>query len=184
MSISSIGITRTRGTKLLLIETYPPPPPNLTKAISNDIVSLEKRNMLPSPDCNLLNPPRNPYLPIVSYYDIGTDLYEYGWGQSLHFCRFGYGEGFLQAIARHEHYLAAKIGIKAEDQVLDVGCGVGGPARQIAKFTGAHITGLNNNDYQIDRATLYAQKEGLAEQVHFVKGDFMVRMSARVYYRC
>lgn len=56
---------------------------------------------------------------------------------------------------------------------MDVGCGVGGPAREIAKFTGAQIVGLNNNDYQIERATAYAQKEGLAGQVGFVKGDFM-----------
>ncbi|RDW66859.1 sterol 24-C-methyltransferase [Coleophoma crateriformis] len=107
------------------------------------------------------------------YYNLGTDLYEYGWGQSFHFCRFAYGEPFYQAIARHEHYLAAKIGIKDGDRVLDVGCGVGGPAREIAKFTGAHITGLNNNDYQIERATRYAAKEGLSDQLAFVKGDFM-----------
>ncbi|RAL64882.1 hypothetical protein DID88_001477 [Monilinia fructigena] len=92
------------------------------------------------------------------YYNLATDLYEYGWGQSFHFCRFAYGEPFYQAIARHEHYLAAKIGIKDGDKVLDVGCGVGGPAREIAKFTGAHITGLNNN---------------MITKLSFVKGDFM-----------
>lgn len=59
-------------------------------------------------------------------------------------------------------------------QVLDVGCGVGGPAREIAKFTGANITGLNNNDYQIERAQHYAVKEKLANQLTYVKGDFMV----------
>jgi sterol 24-C-methyltransferase len=59
-------------------------------------------------------------------------------------------------------------------KVLDVGCGVGGPAREIVKFTGAHVTGLNNNDYQIERATKYAQKEGLSHLLNFVKGDFMV----------
>ncbi|CAG8948946.1 hypothetical protein HYFRA_00002074 [Hymenoscyphus fraxineus] len=107
------------------------------------------------------------------YYNLGTDLYENGWGQSFHFCRFAHGEGFHAAIARHEHYLAAKIGIKDGDRVLDVGCGVGGPAREIAKFTGAHITGLNNNDYQIERATRYAAKEHLSNQLTFVKGDFM-----------
>ncbi|KAH8590719.1 putative sterol 24-C-methyltransferase [Bisporella sp. PMI_857] len=107
------------------------------------------------------------------YYNLATDIYEYGWGQSFHFCRFAYGEPFHQAIARHEHYLAAKAGLKDGDRVLDVGCGVGGPAREIAKFSGAHITGLNNNDYQIERATRYAQKEGLSHQLDFVKGDFM-----------
>lgn len=107
------------------------------------------------------------------YYNLATDLYEYGWGQSFHFCRFSYGEPFYQAIARHEHYLAHQIGIKEGMKVLDVGCGVGGPAREIAKFTGCHVTGLNNNDYQIERATHYAHKEGLADQLRFVKGDFM-----------
>lgn len=108
------------------------------------------------------------------YYNLATDLYEYGWGQSFHFCRFSAGEPFYQAIARHEHYLAHSIGIKEGMKVLDVGCGVGGPAREIAKFTGCHVTGLNNNDYQIDRATHYAEKEGLSKQLAFVKGDFMV----------
>ncbi|ORY67505.1 sterol 24-C-methyltransferase [Pseudomassariella vexata] len=107
------------------------------------------------------------------YYNLATDLYEYGWGQSFHFCRYSHGETFYQAIARHEHYLAHQIGIKEGMKVLDVGCGVGGPAREIAKFTGCHVTGLNNNDYQIERATLYAKKEGLSKQLAFVKGDFM-----------
>ncbi|KAI1328217.1 sterol 24-C-methyltransferase [Xylariaceae sp. FL0255] len=107
------------------------------------------------------------------YYNLATDLYEYGWGQSFHFCRYSIGENFYQAIARHEHYLAHQIGIKDGMKVLDVGCGVGGPAREIAKFTGAHVTGLNNNDYQIQRATHYAKKEGMSNQLAFVKGDFM-----------
>ncbi|CAG8135344.1 unnamed protein product [Penicillium olsonii] len=107
------------------------------------------------------------------YYNLVTDFYEYGWGASFHFCRFAHGEPFLQAIARHEHYLAKEIGIQKDMKVLDVGCGVGGPAREIAKFTGAHITGLNNNDYQIDRAIHYAESQGLADHLAFVKSDFM-----------
>jgi cyclopropane fatty-acyl-phospholipid synthase-like methyltransferase len=34
-------------------------------------------------------------------------------------------------------------------KILDVGCGVGGPAREVARFSGAHVTGLNNNAYQV-----------------------------------
>ncbi|KAB2577106.1 Methyltransferase type 11 [Lasiodiplodia theobromae] len=107
------------------------------------------------------------------YYNLATDFYEMGWAQSFHFCRFAYGEPFKQALARHEHYLAHVMGLRDNMNVLDVGCGVGGPAREICKFSGANITGLNNNDYQIDRATWYAQKEGLADKLKFVKGDFM-----------
>lgn len=58
-------------------------------------------------------------------------------------------------------------------RVLDVGCGVGGPAREIAQFTDCQIIGLNNNDFQIQRARKYTQKAGLENQVSFVKGDFM-----------
>ena len=111
------------------------------------------------------------------YYNLATDLYEQGWCDSFHFCRFAAAEPFRQAIARHEHYLAHMMGMKEGMKVLDVGCGVGGPAREIAKFTGARIVGLNNNDYQIERATNYVEKQGLADQVSFVKGDFMVRTS-------
>lgn len=107
------------------------------------------------------------------YYNLVTDFYEYGWGASFHFSRYYKGEPFRQATARHEHYLAAKIGIQPGEHVLDVGCGVGGPAREIARFTGAKITGVNNNDYQIARANNWAQKNNMANQLNFVKGDFM-----------
>ncbi|KAJ3466107.1 hypothetical protein MRS44_006765 [Fusarium solani] len=107
------------------------------------------------------------------YYNLATDLYEYGWSQSFHFCRFAYGETFHRAIARHEHYLAHSMGIKPGMKVLDVGCGVGGPAREIVKFTGAHVTGLNITEYQVERARVYADKEGLSHKLKFVQGDFM-----------
>ena len=66
------------------------------------------------------------------------------------------------------------MGLRPGMKVLDVGCGVGGPAREIAKFAGVNIVGLNNNDYQIERATKYAAQEGLSDQLSFAKGDFMV----------
>jgi sterol 24-C-methyltransferase len=44
--------------------------------------------------------------------------------------------------------MAMKLGIQAGDVVLDVGCGVGGPAREIAIYADCNVVGLNNNDYQ------------------------------------
>jgi len=109
----------------------------------------------------------------TGYYDGATELYEYGWAQSFHFSRFYKGEAFLASLARHEHYLAAQMSLRPGMRVLDVGCGVGGPAREIAQFTDTQIVGLNNNDFQIQRARKYTQKAGLEGQVTFVKGDFM-----------
>lgn len=107
------------------------------------------------------------------YYNLTTDFYEYGWCQSFHFCRFGARETFAAAIARHEHYLAHAIHIRPKMRVLDVGCGVGGPAREIAKFTGAYVTGITINEYQVQRATRYAEQDGLSGNCRFVVGDFM-----------
>ena len=115
-----------------------------------------------------------------SYHDLATDLYEEGWAQSFHLCRFAVGGSLLQALARHEHYLAHRIDIDESMTVLDVGCGVGKPAREIATFTGCNVVGLNNNAYQIERATANAAREGLGHKVSFVKGDFMASpLSAR-----
>jgi len=114
------------------------------------------------------------YMSLVNnYYDLATDFYEEAWAQSFHFCRFAPGESFLQSLARHEHYLAHRIGIDASMTVLDVGCGVGKPARQIATFTGCKVVGLNNNEYQVERATAHAVREKLEGRVGFVGGDFM-----------
>lgn len=107
------------------------------------------------------------------YYNLCTDFYEYGWGSSFHFSRYYRGENFKQAAARHEHYLAFKLGLQSGMKVLDVGCGVGGPAREISRFTEANIVGLNNNDYQVEKANIYAKKENLGEKVAVIKGDFM-----------
>ncbi|KAK3656827.1 Delta(24)-sterol C-methyltransferase [Elasticomyces elasticus] len=94
------------------------------------------------------------------YYNLATDLYDKG-------------EPFRQALARHEHYLALKMNLQEDMKVLDVGCGVGGPAREIVKFSGVNVVGLNNNDYQIERATNYAKQEKLDHKLTFTKGDFM-----------
>lgn len=122
------------------------------------------------------------YFYVKRYYNLATDFYEYAWGESFHFCRFAYGESFAQAIARHEHFLASQIGIRKDMKVLDVGCGVGGPAREIVKFSGCHVTGININEYQVQRAATYASREGLSDNLSFVQGDFMV--SSRLIVKC
>ena len=65
------------------------------------------------------------------------------------------------------------MGLKPGMRVLDIGCGVGGPAREIARFSDVNIVGLNNNAFQVGRATKCVKDLGLQDQVQFVKGDFM-----------
>jgi len=107
-----------------------------------------------------------------AFYDMVTDFYEYGWGQSFHFCRYFKGDSFATNIARHETYLAIKLNLQPGDVCLDVGCGVGGPMREIAKFSGANVVGINNNAYQVARNALLSERLGLDKLCAVVKGDF------------
>lgn len=83
---------------------------------------------------------------VNAYYELATLFYEWGWGQSFHFAYQLKGETFQQAIARHEYYLAGRLGVGVGEKVLDVGCGIGGPMRNIARFTRADITGVTLNE--------------------------------------
>lgn len=56
---------------------------------------------------------------------------------------------------------------------VDLGCGVGGPAIEIARFSGACIVGVNDNDYQLKRAEKQTEAENLSHLVDYLKCDFM-----------
>jgi len=114
------------------------------------------------------------YTDVVNkYYDLATDFYEFGWGTSFHFAPRHKWESHPSSIERHELWLANRLGLQEGQTAIDIGCGVGGPLRNIAKFSGAKIVGLNNNDYQISRARRIAEQSGLTGQASYMKGDFM-----------
>mmetsp|Transcript_31309 Transcript_31309/g.43406 ORF Transcript_31309/g.43406 Transcript_31309/m.43406 type:complete len:346 (+) Transcript_31309:33-1070(+) len=110
---------------------------------------------------------------VNKYYDLATSFYEFGWGESFHFAHQLHGETLREAIKRHEHYLGLKLQIGSSSKVLDLGCGVGGPLREIAEFTGATVTGLNNNEYQVNRGRQLCKQCGHGLKCNFVKADFM-----------
>jgi sterol 24-C-methyltransferase len=109
---------------------------------------------------------------VVAFYDLVTDFYEYGWGQCFHFAVLRNGDTLKRAIDRHEYWLATATGLGRGSRALDLGCGVGGPMRYLARATGAHITGVNLNDTQIARAKSRARAEGLVDRIAVEKADF------------
>jgi sterol 24-C-methyltransferase len=74
------------------------------------------------------------------FYELVTPFYEWGWGSSFHFAYRLKGECFAESMRRHEYYLASWLGLPPRSKVLDLGCGIGGPTRNIGRVTGDHNT--------------------------------------------
>ncbi|CAN6439951.1 unnamed protein product [Victoria cruziana] len=110
---------------------------------------------------------------VNKYYDLSTSFIEFGWGESFHFASRWKGETFRESLKRHEHFLALQLRLEPGMKVLDVGCGIGGPLREIARFSHVSVTGLNNNEYQISRGIVLNRVHGLDKSCGFVKADFM-----------
>jgi len=109
---------------------------------------------------------------VNNFYDLVTDFYEWGWGQSFHFAPRLKGEDFMHSIKRAEYHIANRLGLRPGSKTLDAGCGVGGPLRNIAEFSGAHITGITINEYQVRVGNNYNKIRGLDENCRLVQGDF------------
>jgi sterol 24-C-methyltransferase len=109
---------------------------------------------------------------INHFYNLVTDFYEWGWCQSFHFGPRFLNETFVESIKRAEYFLCSRLGMKPGMKVLDVGCGVGGPMRNMAVFSGASIEGVTINQYQVNIGNKYNAANGLGQQCKLVQGDF------------
>jgi ubiquinone/menaquinone biosynthesis C-methylase UbiE len=93
---------------------------------------------------------------VGEYHDAMVALLEWIWGRD--FMAPG-GEGNVDKLVKGID-LAGK-------RVLDVGCGIGGPAFQLARRHGAHVTGIDLEPQLIARATRRAVELGLSRQTEF-----------------
>ena len=92
--------------------------------------------------------------------------------QSFHFAPRFKGETFQESIKRLEYYMASRAGMGPNTKAIDIGCGVGGPMRNIQQFTGADITGVTINEYQVKVGNKYCAQKGIADKCRLVQGDF------------
>ncbi len=65
-----------------------------------------------------------------------------------------------------------KLGLQPEDKVLDCGCGIGGPLRNIGRFSGSSVTGVTLNQYQVNRGNALCRDAQLDAKCKLVQADF------------
>ena len=66
-----------------------------------------------------------------------------------------------------------KLGINDKSKILDIGSGIGGPARYIANKTGAKITAIELQSDQNQLANSLTKKCGLSNKVNHICGDIL-----------
>ncbi|KAK7858774.1 24-methylenesterol c-methyltransferase 2 [Quercus suber] len=85
---------------------------------------------------------------VDTFYNLVTDIYEWGWGQSFLFSPSIVGKSNHEATRIHEEMTVDLIDVKPKDQVLDVECRVGGRMLAIAAHLRTKVMGIPINDYQ------------------------------------
>ncbi|XP_077231427.1 24-methylenesterol C-methyltransferase 2-like [Tasmannia lanceolata] len=110
---------------------------------------------------------------VDTFYNLVTDIYEWGWGQSFHFSPSIPGKSHKDATRIHEEMAVDLLSVKPGDKILDVGCGVGGPMRAIAAHSKANVVGITINEYQVTRARSHNKKSGLDSLCEVICGNFL-----------
>jgi ubiquinone/menaquinone biosynthesis C-methylase UbiE len=109
---------------------------------------------------------------------------EFGSPEYGRFINDTYDEGLLRCmdvIGRDDFYgivawkgiefFGEKLELDAESHLLDLGCGVGGPARFLAKTYGCRVTGIDLSEFNVRAAQERATQTGLGDRVSFIHGN-------------
>jgi MPBQ/MSBQ methyltransferase len=67
--------------------------------------------------------------------------------------------------------LIDQMGLKPAAKLLDIGSGIGGPARFVANSVGADVTGIDLTQSYVDSATSLSKRTGMAGKTRFVQGS-------------
>ncbi len=107
---------------------------------------------------------------VGQFYDTMGPFFSLVWGQSMHGGYWHDEEDDAPgpvAQNRLTDMLIERTSARSGDRVLDLGCGVGGPALRLIKKRGCDVLGITISTYQATAANHLAQREGIAGQAVF-----------------
>ncbi|NET57740.1 MAG: methyltransferase domain-containing protein [Symploca sp. SIO2E6] len=112
---------------------------------------------------------------VQQFYDASSGLWEQVWGEHMHHGYYGptgrEKKDRRQAQIDLIEELLSWSGVEQAEQILDVGCGIGGSSLYLAQKFNANATGITLSPVQASRATERAQEAGLASRVQFQVAD-------------
>lgn len=110
---------------------------------------------------------------IANFYDESSGLWEDMWGEHMHHGYYEKGETVSNQQAQINMISNALdwAGITQVTNMVDVGCGIGGSSRYIAKRFGSSGKGITLSPVQAARANALTAEAGLADRVSFQVAD-------------
>jgi cyclopropane-fatty-acyl-phospholipid synthase len=112
---------------------------------------------------------------VAHHYDLNEELYRLFLDKDMQYsCAYFYNDNISldQAQIDKKNHIIKKLKIEKNMTVLDIGCGWGGMALQIARDTGAKVKGITLSKNQFMTAKKRAEAEGLADKVEFSMLDY------------
>ena len=110
---------------------------------------------------------------VREYYDLCSEFMVFGWSESLHFTALAPGESLEESQIRHQRLMIAKLELQEGMKVVDVGCGIGGPMRNVVREAGVRVVGVNSSEIQLEKAKSLNAEAGLESKVDYVACSFM-----------
>ena len=110
---------------------------------------------------------------VTEYYDLCSELMIFGWGESLHFAPLSPGESLKDSKIRHQRQMITKLELREGMTVVDIGCGIGGPMRRVAREAGVRVLGINRSDVQLSKARSLNAEAGLDHMIDCLACSFM-----------
>jgi len=121
------------------------------------------------------NPPRRARRNVAHHYDLDGRLYSLFLDADRQYS-CGYFDSPDQSLddaqlAKKRH-LAAKLLVKSDNRVLDIGCGWGGLGLYLAEVADANVTGVTLSQEQFAIANERATEKGLSDRAEFRLQDY------------
>jgi len=112
---------------------------------------------------------------VAHHYDLSADFYRLFLDADMQYsCAYfpHPGASLEEAQLAKKRHLAAKLLLKPEDRVLDIGCGWGGLGLTLAQESGAVVDGVTLSTEQLAVAQRRAEAAGLAGRARFSLTDY------------
>ena len=122
-----------------------------------------------------LNPRLRSKRNVAHHYNLDAHLYELfldsDWQYSCAYFE-RHDQSLNEAQLAKKRHIAAKLLVKPDAKVLDIGCGWGGFARYLSGVCRARTTGITLSEEQLSLARLSVHDAGLAGQIRFSLQDY------------